>query len=264
MDIPPLTFATVASVDEDNYGLNVILHGVFGGQMPSLPVKVGTHGPRDGVRGDYPELPAPGGLGIVAFPRGDHRNGVWLCSIDPNLLDASPNAPGVRGVSHRAHYSGAWRQHDAEGNTVLQLPDGTTLLAGVMPAPTRHTLDGNQVRQATPYPLSERVPSPPGALPLSLAHPSGASLSLSAAGAAAVVVPSGQPFTVTFGGGSIADDGAGNLNLTSTNITLTGNVAIDGGLTVTGGVTAGFGGGDQVGLQTHKHPANGSPPTPGT
>lgn len=37
-----------------------------------------------------------------------------------------------------------------------------------------------------------------------------------------------------------------------------------GDLHVTGKVIAGFGGVDQVGLQTHTHPANGQPPTPGT
>lgn len=47
-----------------------------------------------------------------------------------------------------------------------------------------------------------------------------------------------------------------------------GSIAITGNLTVSGTITAGFGGADQVGVQTHEHPtaANGppSPPTPGT
>lgn len=37
-----------------------------------------------------------------------------------------------------------------------------------------------------------------------------------------------------------------------------------GDLHVTGKVIAGFGGVDQVGLQTHTHPGNGQPPTPGS
>jgi hypothetical protein len=45
----------------------------------------------------------------------------------------------------------------------------------------------------------------------------------------------------------------------------TGNqVKINGNLQVSGTITAGQGGSDQVGLQTHTHPSNGSPPTPGT
>lgn len=43
-----------------------------------------------------------------------------------------------------------------------------------------------------------------------------------------------------------------------------GSIAITGNVTVTGSVIAGFGGGDQVGLQTHLHTANNVAPTPGT
>lgn len=42
-----------------------------------------------------------------------------------------------------------------------------------------------------------------------------------------------------------------------------GSIAIKGNVTVTGSVIAGFGGADQVGLQTHKHSANLLPPLPG-
>jgi phage gp45-like len=48
------------------------------------------------------------------------------------------------------------------------------------------------------------------------------------------------------------------------NITHTGDVVHTGNLHVTGEIIAGYGGGDLVGLQTHKHPSNGAPPTPGT
>lgn len=41
-------------------------------------------------------------------------------------------------------------------------------------------------------------------------------------------------------------------------------VTIDGDLHVSGAVIAGYGGADQVGVQTHLHPSNGAPPTPGT
>lgn len=56
----------------------------------------------------------------------------------------------------------------------------------------------------------------------------------------------------------IQSDGSGNLNATAGTMTLHGN------LNVTGSVIGGFGGPDQVGLQTHGHPANNAPPTPGT
>jgi phage gp45-like len=61
-------------------------------------------------------------------------------------------------------------------------------------------------------------------------------------------------------GGARLHFGAGGTTLTSG-----GNpVVITGDLHVTGAVIAGFGGGDQVGLQTHLH-TDGTPgPTPGT
>lgn len=43
-----------------------------------------------------------------------------------------------------------------------------------------------------------------------------------------------------------------------------GGFKITGNLQVTGSVIAGFGGVDQVGLQTHVHASNGTPPTAGT
>lgn len=63
-----------------------------------------------------------------------------------------------------------------------------------------------------------------------------------------------------------ASDG---IHVTTPNkIFLEGDVEVTGTLTATGNITAGQGGGDQVTLQTHKHPtaATGSPssPTPGT
>lgn len=43
-----------------------------------------------------------------------------------------------------------------------------------------------------------------------------------------------------------------------------GSIAITGNVTVTGTVIAGFGGADQVGLQTHSHTGNNIAPTPGS
>lgn len=63
-----------------------------------------------------------------------------------------------------------------------------------------------------------------------------------------------------------SDDGELYIELASghvARIVAPGGVEITGDLRVTGGVTAGQGGIDQVTLQQHIHPANGSPPTPG-
>lgn len=45
---------------------------------------------------------------------------------------------------------------------------------------------------------------------------------------------------------------------------LHGNLNVQGNIGATGTVTAGVGGSDQVGLQTHTHPANNTAPTAGT
>lgn len=81
---------------------------------------------------------------------------------------------------------------------------------------------------------------------------------------------------------NITDANGNVLQTSASGFVFTGNVKVNGtlqatqlqtdddGLTVTGNIsatgtiTAGLGGADQVGLQTHTHPANGSPPTPGT
>lgn len=64
-----------------------------------------------------------------------------------------------------------------------------------------------------------------------------------------------------------SDDGSTMVELAPSgvvNIVAPGGVTITGNLHVTGTIISGFGGADQVGLQTHEHPGNNTPPTPGT
>jgi hypothetical protein len=62
--------------------------------------------------------------------------------------------------------------------------------------------------------------------------------------------------------GTIIDQ-SGNLQLAGA-IEAVGGGNYSGNIKTTGNIIAGFGGADQVGLQTHTHPSNGAPPTPGT
>jgi len=66
----------------------------------------------------------------------------------------------------------------------------------------------------------------------------------------------------------VLTDKPGNvLQGTSSGIAMTPvgqGLAVNGNISATGTIIAGKGTADQVGLQTHTHPANGSPPTPGT
>ena len=101
-----------------------------------------------------------------------------------------------------------------------------------------------------------------------------------------LVDKNGNSIAMSSSGTTITDANGNVLQMASGGITITGNVTVDGTLTATkletgedglavtgpitatGDITAGFGGADQVGLQTHEHPtaATGapSPPTPGT
>lgn len=78
-----------------------------------------------------------------------------------------------------------------------------------------------------------------------------------------------QALQFTSGGVKVFDKNGNVVEMKSDGITITATtVTINGDLNVTGDVTAGHGGGDSVGLQTHEHPTAGmgspSPPTPGT
>lgn len=267
MDVPSVAHAVVTSIDSDNYALNVMILGFGGGQMPSLSVRVASHGPRDGVRGHFPELPQVGNWGIVVFPRGDIRNGVWMGTFEPSSLDASPNQAGKVSPSYHAHYSGGWSIHQPDGKQAMVLADGTSLRAGAdLPQPTRHTLDGDQKRQTTPFTHAERVPQPPGAFPLILTHQSGATVVLDAGGGGEVHSASGQGLTLISNGATITATGGGDVTMTCAGggqITISGTtITITGQLHVTGEVTGKFGG-DSVTLTQHLDP-QGGPPIPGT
>ena len=209
--------AVVIQQDPDNYAVFVAVLGRHGGQGPTLAAQVLTQGSRDAVRGNYPELPAPGTHGLVSSTSGDIRNLVWLGATRTQLIDASGHAPGKGGEAHAAHYGGGWSRRAMDGSLVEVFPDGTTLAVGASGAvSTRHTLDGNQARQRTPYTASERCPAPPGAFPVALHHPTGASATLSASGAWSLATAAGQPMTLTgTSGAAAAVSAAGAWSITA-------------------------------------------------
>ena len=236
--VPSIARAVVVQVDPDNYAVFVSLLGALGGQGPTLPVQVGTQGPRDAVRGSYPALPLPGTHGIVAFTSGDYRNGVWICSTRTQLQDAGGHAPGKAGEDHAAYHGGGWFRRGQDGSYAEVWPDGTSFALGASGAvPTRHTLDGAQARVRTPYVAGQRTPSPPAAFPLAFTHPSGASLSLSAAGAWAIEAAPGQTVTTGVAGGTnVVVNADGSVTVTSpaaVTIAASSSVTINAGTAVT-------------------------------
>lgn len=271
--VPSICKAQVVSQDPDHYGLNVILLGAYGGQMPSLPVQVGTPGPRDGVRGSFHDLPQPGTHGLVAFPAGDLRNGTWLCAIQPALNDASTLLPGNLGIAYAAHYGGGWSWRGTDGTLYEAWPEGSTFLVGSsIPSPVRHIVDQNGQRQQKAFPLSERVPKPPGSFRMAFLHPTGASVTLTASGAWTLNAAPGQTATlVVSGGASVTLEANGSILV----VPAAGQpVTVSGELHVTGQIYGGYGGADQIGLLSHHHPQgpdsrgdteqNTGSPVPGT
>lgn len=218
--------AVVVKQDPDNYAVFVQLLGKYGGQGPMMSVQVATAGPRDAVRGNYPELPTPGTHGRVSFTRGDIRNGVWMGSVRTQLADASGHAPGGGGEAHAAHYGGGWSRRGQDGSWTEWWPDGTTFAVGASGAvPTRHSVDASQARVRRPFSVGERVPSPPTAFPINLVHPSGATLTLAANGAWTIHAA---------GGAQVVIDQSGGVTVTAStavNITAPSIVAGNGGVT---------------------------------
>jgi hypothetical protein len=249
MSFPLITKAVVIAQDPDNYQLVVSAIGRLGGQSPAMRVGVLTHGPRDAVRGDFPELPMQGTWGIVCFPSEDGRNGHWIGSAEPALNDASPGQPGVVSPRYRAHYAGGWGLHGPDGTTVEVLADGSYLLSGTaLPAPTRHTVDGSGKRQATAFTAAERNPSPPGPYPASFVHKSGASVAFTAGGAVSAFAAAGQTLTLSANGATVTIGAAGQVTVDATSgepLTLAvagASITFDGAgnitLTAAGGVVA--------------------------
>ena len=71
--------------------------------------------------------------------------------------------------------------------------------------------------------------------------------------------PDDQYVEFTSSGVTLADKNGNVIKMQAGSIAITTT-----SLTVNGSVIAGFGGADQVGLQTHEHTGNNTPPTPGT
>jgi hypothetical protein len=244
-NLPSLADATVVQQVPDQYRL-IVSVDVFGGQIPFLPVDVITHGPRDAVRGHFPPLPVPGTRGLVAFTRGDERTGRWIGAQAPSLPDASTLGPASGNVDYTAHWSGAWSWHGQDGTSAFSWPDGTTLVVGpvasgaggpVMPAPTRHVVDPTGARVRSAFTQAQRVPQAPAAFGAVLTLAAGASIAFAPDGSASLTLAPGKALTL-----------AGDLH-------------------VSGAVVAGWGGADQVSLQTHTHPTpdgTSGPPTPGS
>jgi len=223
MAVPSDTTGTCIGPVPGRYAVMVLVDGspAAGG----LECDVGTDGPRDAQRGDYPPLPTPGTRGLISFPRGDLRSGVWVRSIRGPLLDVNH---GIDGKGHFASSSampsGTCQYHSETGQFALVFPDGTEVLVGYATPPvlTRHTLGANQAPITVPFAQSQRVKTAPSAFPLLVKSSGGASVSLPIDGSAVVTSAGNAILTLAADGHAV---------LTSTG-GATVTVAVDGSVTV--------------------------------
>lgn len=171
MSLPNVSIGQVVSQDPFNGGLRVMLRTQ--GQGFPYSVQMPYFGQADGLRIRQNPLPMPGTWGIILFPYGDARNGVWLCSLLPSLVDAltgtvsgiGPTSPTTDSyIDYYSHWSGYWNLLDSQGQLAVQFPDGSFFVVGsgaTLPNVYRHTLDGNQNRNSVPFSLKDRVATSP-------------------------------------------------------------------------------------------------------
>ncbi len=177
------------------------------GQMPGIPVTVVSDGPADALRVKQHALPTPGTWGIVAFPAGDIRNGVWLGSLYAQNVQAYTNTTDPH-FEYDSHYSGYYKWLDQTGNQNIYYPDGTAVVVGTAtsPDPTfRQIVNADQSSGSVEFTPSERVPSTPSPFNYTVLHPSGAQVQIEANGAVNITVATGQTLNINLNGQSVTD-----------------------------------------------------------
>jgi hypothetical protein len=201
---------------------------------PTVPVQVGTDGPNDQWRTKQEGLPVRGTRVILAFPYGDDNNGVILRTVPASLANAFTTGPTDHPQTrYHAHWSGfvSYQEGDT-GEVWQQWPDGTTV--GVAPAgntfPTLYqtVVTSGQVAKKQPISLADRTGQGSGVAispyAIEVAHPTGASVAISASGGITVAAAPGQTATLTVSGGAatLTVNGDGTITLAaSTSVSVT-------------------------------------------
>lgn len=145
---------------------------------------MGIHGPADGLRVSHKAMPGRGTEGLVVFPAGDNRNGIWICSLYVQQMD-SLTSDTDQFLEYESHWSGHLHLLDGQGNFTEAFADGSFLQIGAgttPPATYRHTVDSQQKRQAVQVTQSERVTIPPPPFNVTLRHASGTTAAIDPSG----------------------------------------------------------------------------------
>lgn len=186
-------------------GMMCILVGQM--NLPGFPVRIGHNGAADALRIDQDPMPGIGTWGIIAFPSGDERNGIWLCSVLPSKMSArNYNGTAIDPfMKYQAHWSGFWSLMDGSGNTALQWPEGSWFSfssGATLPTVYRTVVQNNQAKQIA-YTMSDRVSGSPSPFQAAF-HQAGSGLTATVDPSGSVVISGGTDvnsyFKVTYGG----------------------------------------------------------------
>jgi hypothetical protein len=247
--------AQVLSQDPENDGVYVMLQS---GQVLNFLVRR-TYPHSDGVRISKPPLPSRGSHILIVYPGGDIRNPMMLGAYHPNQVDPLPSAAADPFADYESDYSGGYYYKDGvSGNVVQQWADNSYFVMGSslsIPTIYRHQVTSAQVQERIPFTQSFRNPNPQKPFAMGFGQATsgsigGTTFQLDASGNLLVSGTVQRSITLKFGGATLVLDASGTITATpgaSTNFVVSGN------LHVTQAIIAGFGGADQVGVQTHTH-----------
>ena len=192
------------------------------GQGPSVSVRMGRDY-SDALRVRMRPLPTIGTWGLIFFPDGDIRSGVWGMAIEPGLLDALHYTGAVTDPynDYDSHYSGYWFLRDGLGNFAEQHPDGSYFIAAsgtALPTIYRHIVDSNQIQQKVAFTRSDRIPHPPSPYYYLFHHQTGTQISCDVSGNVSVSGNATATLSIAFNWGTLAINSSGvSINLPGSN-----------------------------------------------
>lgn len=207
---PILQEGRVIAVDIPNRRLTV--------ELPStqaVQVRMGYHGPADGARVSHRPMPGRGTWGLCAFPYGENRTGIWVCSHYPSFIDAV-STDTDQFMEYDSHFSGAWEMMDGTGQWTKSLPDGTFIQSAestTKPETFRHTVDPQQNVQLTSFPDSERIPNPPSPRNFMISHGSGTVVQIDPSGNTSITGAKGATCKFAFNGATFTIDTNGGVEV---------------------------------------------------
>jgi len=232
MSLPLLTSAIVIGYNEEQHSVFVSFEASYAG--PGYPVRVGSPY-SDGVRIRQNPLPIRGTWGLVAFPYGDDRSGIWICAINPNLVDAINATAGDPGQFYESMPCDIYSLIDKSANFLWShpsptggSPDGTFIVInqdGQKPVVYRHIVDSaTQVQQRIPFTDAQRQVFP--APYIRVHHSSGTDFQVDPSGNVTLTAAQSMTATVT-GATTVNANGGATVNVTGdVSVIASGNAII--------------------------------------